>query len=189
MMMQPYQPVTYTIGNERGVYGAPANSGMSPNMGPGISPNMGPGMSAGMGTGMSNGMGAGMSPGMGNGMGNGGSYMKPPQVPSGTPMTPTGNVVSTTAPVFEQSYIENILRSNLGKTGTFYMTYENNKEWNAKVFKGVVEAAGRDHIIISEKETGRRVILLTIYLDYITFDEPISYQYPGAIGTPPQMRR
>jgi spore germination protein Q len=185
MMMQPYQPVTYTIGNERGVYGAPANSGMSPNMGPGISPNMGPGMSAGMGTGMSNGMGAGMSPGMGNG----GSYMKPPQVPSGTPMTPTGNVVSTTAPVFEQSYIENILRSNLGKTGTFYMTYENNKEWNAKVFKGVVEAAGRDHIIISEKETGRRVILLTIYLDYITFDEPISYQYPGAIGTPPQMRR
>ncbi|AOZ94527.1 spore coat protein GerQ [Paenibacillus crassostreae] len=129
--------------------------------------------------------------GMNNGMGNGvgGSYMKPPQVASGNPMTPTGNVVSTNAPVFEQSYIENILRLNVGKVGTFYMTYENNKEWNARIFKGVVEAAGRDHIIISEPDTGRRVILLTIYLDYITFDEPINYQYPGVPGTMQPMRR
>ena len=71
----------------------------------------------------------------------------PPQVPSGSPMTPGGTVVP--APQFEQSYVENILRLNLGKQGTFYMTYENNSQWNAKVFTGVVEAAGRDHIIIS----------------------------------------
>ena len=125
MMMQPFQPVSYNFGNERGLYNAP----------------------------------------MGQGMGVGGSYMKPPQVSSGNPMTPTGNVVQTNAPVYEQSYVENILRLNLGKVGTFYMTYENNKEWNAKIFQGVVEAAGRDHIIISEKTTGRRVILLTLYLD------------------------
>src|SRR5687768_8931075 len=49
----------------------------------------------------------------------------------------------------EESYIENILRMNLGKTATIYMTFENNSEWNAKIFKGVLEAAGRDHIIIS----------------------------------------
>ncbi|MHA0857971.1 spore coat protein GerQ [Paenibacillus sp. CMAA1364] len=121
-------------------------------------------------------------------MGVGGTYMQPPQVSSGNPMTPSGNVIPTNPPMFEQSYIENILRLNLGKIGTFYMTYENNKEWNAKKFQGVVEAAGRDHIIISEKATGRRVILLTIYLDYITFDEPIIYQYPGVIGNPPQAR-
>lgn len=109
----------------------------------------------------------------------------PPQVTSGSPMTPTGAVVPTTAPVFEQSYIENIFRLNLGKIGTFYYTYENNKEWNAKVYKGVLEAAGRDHIIISDPVTGQRTVLLMIYFDYATFDEPLVYQYPGVIGNPP----
>ncbi|MFC7062303.1 spore coat protein GerQ [Halobacillus seohaensis] len=78
----------------------------------------------------------------------------------------------------EESYIENILRLNLGKEATVYMTFENNDEWNAKVFKGIVEAAGRDHIIISDPQTGKRYLLLMIYLDYITFDGEINYSYP-----------
>ncbi|WP_371809640.1 spore coat protein GerQ [Halobacillus sp. Marseille-Q1614] len=78
----------------------------------------------------------------------------------------------------EQSYIENILRLNRGKEGTVYMTFENNDEWNAKVFRGIIEAAGRDHIILSDPQNGKRYILLMIYLDYITFDEEINYSYP-----------
>ena len=110
----------------------------------------------------------------------------PPQVMSGAPMTAGGSVVQT--PQFEQSYVENILRLNLGKMATFYMTYENNSQWNAKVFTGVIEAAGRDHIIISERQTGRRIILLMVNLDYVVFNEPLVYQYPGVIGNPPQSR-
>lgn len=75
----------------------------------------------------------------------------------------------------QQSYIENILRLNRGKLATFYMTFENNAEWNAKIFTGIIEAAGRDHIILSEPETGRRVLLLMIYLDYVVFNEEINY--------------
>ena len=112
----------------------------------------------------------------------------PPQVPSGSPMTPGGAVMPMPMQNFEQSYIENIFRLNLGKIGTFYMTYENNSEWNAKVFKGVLEAAGRDHIIISDPATGQRIILLMVNLDYATFDEPLYYQYPGTIGSPPAAR-
>ncbi|WP_284140167.1 MULTISPECIES: spore coat protein GerQ [unclassified Virgibacillus] len=78
----------------------------------------------------------------------------------------------------EQSYVENILRLNRGKPATVYMTFENNKEWNAKIFKGVIEAAGRDHLILSDPQTGKRYLLLTVYLDYITFDEEINYSYP-----------
>ncbi|UCZ53082.1 spore coat protein GerQ [Bacillus shivajii] len=78
----------------------------------------------------------------------------------------------------EQSYIENILRLNRGKVGTFYMTYEQNEKWNAKVFKGVVEAAGRDHIILSDPQTGKRYLLLMVNLDYVTFDEELEYEYP-----------
>lgn len=101
----------------------------------------------------------------------------PPAVPSGAFVTPAGgNVV--TVPGVEESYVENILRLNRGKLATFYMTYENNTQWNAKVFKGIIEAAGRDHIIISDPTTGMRFMLLTLNLDYVTFDEPIAYEYP-----------
>ena len=82
----------------------------------------------------------------------------------------------------EQSYIENILRLNLGKIATIYMTFENNKEWNAKVFKGRLEAAGRDHIIISDPQTGKRYLLLMVNLDYITFDEELRYEPPTVPG-------
>lgn len=110
----------------------------------------------------------------------------PPQVSSGSMMTPGGTVIQTPGGGFEQSFIENILRLNLGKVGTFYMTYEGNREWNAKIFKGVLEAAGRDHIIISDRATGQRILLLMVNLDYATFDEPLVYQYPGVIGNPPR---
>jgi spore germination protein Q len=90
---------------------------------------------------------------------------------------PPGALVPGQLPL-EQSFIENILRLNLGKTATLYMTYENNREWNAKIFKGRLEAAGRDHIIISDPQTGTRYLLLMVNLDYITFDEPLNYFYP-----------
>lgn len=119
-----------------------------------------------------------------------GAGSPPPNVPSGATIGPGGTVMMPPStgvnppgllPV-EESYIENILRLNLGKIGTFYMTYENNSQWNAKVFKGRIEAAGRDHIIISDPQTGMRILLLMVNLDYVTFDEELNYQYPFAGG-------
>ncbi len=82
----------------------------------------------------------------------------------------------------EQSFIENILRLNRGKQVTVYMTFENNSEWNAKIFKGRLEEAGRDHIIISDPESGKYYLLLMVNLDYVVFDEPIDYTYPYGGG-------
>ncbi|MGO4496543.1 spore coat protein GerQ [Paenibacillus sp. 2RAB27] len=106
-----------------------------------------------------------------------------PQTPAGSVLTPPGSGLQTGVnvpglPALEESYIENILRLNLGKMATIYMTYENNSEWNAKIFKGRLEAAGRDHIIISDPVTGMRFLLLMVNLDYITFDEELNYTYP-----------
>ena len=100
----------------------------------------------------------------------------PPNVPNGSIVTQSGGTI-VAAPVVEESYVENILRMNRGKMATFYMTYENNREWNAKIFQGIIEAAGRDHIIISDPATGMRYLLLTLNLDYVTFDGPINYSY------------
>jgi spore germination protein Q len=77
--------------------------------------------------------------------------------------------------VTEQSYIENILRLNKGKVAKFYMSYPDSVEWRDKIFTGVIEQAGRDHIIISDPNTGLWHLLLIIYLNYVDFEEPINY--------------
>ena len=92
-------------------------------------------------------------------------------------MPPQNNQIEQVDP-FEQSYIENILRLNKGKVGTFHMTYSDSLEWRDKVYKGVVLAAGKDHIVISDQRDGKRYILLLVYLDWVEFNEPIDYEYP-----------
>lgn len=86
----------------------------------------------------------------------------------------------------QQSYIENILRLNRGKHVTVYMTFEGNDQWNAKIFRGIIEAAGRDHIILSDPQSGKRYLLLMVYLDYVEFDEEINYLNPGLATFPPR---
>lgn len=104
------------------------------------------------------------------------------QVPQPAGTSLTGGSPGTAPPPteqgmlpLEQSYIENIIRFNRGKTANFYMTFEYNPEWPVRVFRGVIEAAGRDHIIISNHETGQYYLLLMVNLDYVEFDEPIDY--------------
>ncbi len=111
----------------------------------------------------------------------------PPQpagatIPGLTTGAPTGAPPIPGMLPLEQSFVENILRLNRGKIGTFYFTYENNSQWNAKVFRGRIEAAGRDHLIISDPQTGVRHLLLMVNFDYATFDEELNYEYPFGGG-------
>ncbi len=99
-------------------------------------------------------------------------YWNPPyqgyaQVP------PQGNVALPR----EESYIENILRLNRGKTGTFYFSFDNaNTAGSAnRAIRGVVEAAGRDHVILRELKTNHRFLFPMIYFDYAQFDEELAY--------------
>jgi len=91
-----------------------------------------------------------------------------PQYPSNPPKRMTE----------EESYIENIVRANKGKIATFYMSYGDSNEWRDRTYKGVIEAAGVDHIIISDPKDGKRYILLNVYLDWIEFNDEINYIYP-----------
>ena len=75
----------------------------------------------------------------------------------------------------EQSYIENILRLNRGKMVRIHMTFPDSVEFRDREFTGIIEQSGRDHIILSEPDTGKWQLLLMIYVDFITFDEKINY--------------
>lgn len=75
----------------------------------------------------------------------------------------------------EQSYIENILRLNIGKKATVHMTFPDSAQFRDREFRGIIEQSGRDHIILSDPTSGTWYLLLMIYLDFITFDEKINY--------------
>lgn len=83
----------------------------------------------------------------------------------------------------QQSYIENILRHNKGKKVKAYVSFPDAKDWKDKVFEGTIEQAGRDHLIIRDPSNGHWYLILMIYLDYVEFDEKISYtEVPPLIG-------
>lgn len=95
------------------------------------------------------------------------------------PMTTSTPSLSAKVPgmlPIEESYIENILRLNKGKLVSVHATFENNREWNAKIFNGVIEAAGRDHLILSDPQSGERYLLPMVFVDYVTFQEEIEYE-------------
>lgn len=94
---------------------------------------------------------------------------------SGNNATPNQEFAPKVEIPFEQSYIENILRLNKGKQIRVHMTFPDSVEWRDLEFRGILEEAGRDHIILSEPSTGKWQLLLMIYVDYVSFDEEINY--------------
>ena len=101
----------------------------------------------------------------------------------GTPLYLNGSITpnQSTAPTTnneyipdEQSYIENILRVNKGKRVSVYQSFADANNWKDKVFTGIIEQSGRDHIILSDPPTGKWYLLLMIYVNFIEFDEPIN---------------
>ena len=84
-------------------------------------------------------------------------------------------------PQREQSYIENILRLNIGEPGIFHFSFEHALESgvNTRNIAGTVEAAGRDHVIIKETATGHQFLFPMIYFDYAEFAGEVKY-FPQA---------
>ena len=74
----------------------------------------------------------------------------------------------------EESYIENILRLNRGKKVSVYQSFADAGEWKDRIFTGIIEQSGKDHIILSDPTTGNWYLLLTIYVDFIKFEERIN---------------
>ena len=107
-------------------------------------------------------------------MNNNNNYYPNYSMPSGYPnqeYAPTAYTINNN----EQSYIENILRLNKGKKVRVHMTFPDSNEFRDREFVGIIEQSGRDHIILSEPSTGKWQLLLMIYVDFISFDEPINY--------------
>ena len=96
--------------------------------------------------------------------------------------TPSGPVPNQeTAPYAREQvessdtqYIEGVLKKTARLKTKVYMTFPDSTEWRDRVFDGILEASGRDHVVISEPSTGHWYILPLIYVDYFQFDENLS---------------
>lgn len=103
----------------------------------------------------------------------------PVSVPSGATMTPSGATMPGGAAQREESYIENILRLNVGKPGTFYFTIPGatgeNIRGNTRIVRGVVVEAGRDHVILRETKTNHSYLFPMIYFDFAEFEGELNY--------------
>ena len=77
----------------------------------------------------------------------------------------------------EQSYMENILRLNIGVPGIFHFSFTHTLEvtLNVRNVTGAVEEAGRDHVIIKEKSSGHQFLFPMIYFDYAEFLGEVRY--------------
>ncbi len=84
-------------------------------------------------------------------------------------------ISSETMPIIEQSYIENILRNNIGSLVRVHASFPDSNEWKDRVFVGVIEHAGRDNLIIHDKENDKHYLILMVYLDFVEFNEEITY--------------
>ncbi|GFN32623.1 spore coat protein GerQ [Paenibacillus xylaniclasticus] len=62
------------------------------------------------------------------------------------------------------------IKSVKGNLATFYLTYPNNSQWNARTVQGVIVSSGSDYVIIMDEATGRTEMLLYRNLDYVTID-------------------
>ena len=90
-------------------------------------------------------------------------------------ITPLSTNVYSNNMMGEQSYIENILRMNQGKEIKAYVSYPDSSSWQNKVYEGIIEQAGRDHLIIKDSKTNSWYLIRLIYLDYVEFDEKINF--------------
>ena len=94
--------------------------------------------------------------------------MNVPFFPQQFPQPPIGG-----AQFFEQSFIENILRLNRGKTAVVYMNFEGS-QWVLDIQRRNF-GIGRDHLILRDNQTNTTYLLLLIYLSYVTFEGDIDY--------------
>lgn len=72
----------------------------------------------------------------------------------------------------EETYIENILRLNKGKKVCIHQAFPLGEK--ETLFTGIIEQCGKDHIILSDPNTGNWFFLLMAYVCYIEFDEEIN---------------
>lgn len=70
----------------------------------------------------------------------------------------------------EQLYVDTVLKENEGKFAKIYVTVPGSNSWQDKLFEGVIEKTGNDHIIMSNTNTNERYLIPLMYIVFVIFN-------------------
>jgi spore germination protein Q len=76
---------------------------------------------------------------------------------------------------FEDSYMDSLIRNNIGKQVCIFVTIPSSNDFRDFKFNGILEQSGKDYVVLSEPSTGKWHLIPSIYINFITFDENINY--------------
>lgn len=105
---------------------------------------------------------------------NGNYYPNPTFPPSNKYEDNAGGKESEIA-IAEESYIENILRLNKGKKVNVFAAFPDANDWRDKVFSGILEQAGKDHLIMRDVEKESWYLIPLIYVNFVESNEKFNY--------------
>ena len=71
--------------------------------------------------------------------------------------------------LFEEEYIDTIIKKNIGKNAKFYITIPTSTNWQDKIFEGIIENVGKDHVLLLNPNTNEKYIIPLIYTAFITY--------------------
>lgn len=100
-----------------------------------------------------------------------GTYFNNPTFPNNIPDTqnPSINIP------YEESYIENILRLNIGKIVKVFASFPDSQNYRDRIYDGIIEAAGKDHLIMSNPQNGDWYLIPMIYVNWVESEEKLNY--------------
>lgn len=104
-----------------------------------------------------------------------GSYYPNPTFPNNMNNYNQENMDSVNIQGSENSYIENILRLNKKKAAKVFASFPDSTEWRDRIFDGIIEEAGKDHVIMSSPSLGDWYLIPLIYVNWVEFEEAINY--------------
>ena len=67
---------------------------------------------------------------------------------------------------FFHNYVDEYLKSNIGKRIEAHVSFSDSIEWRDSTFKGTLESVGKDYIVINYDN--KHYLVWSIYIDYIT---------------------
>ncbi len=71
-------------------------------------------------------------------------------------------------------FSEDILSKNKGKFIKIYMSFSDSVEWCDRIFEGILEAWGRDFILLHDKKNNKHFMVWNLYIDFIEFNEAVN---------------
>lgn len=66
---------------------------------------------------------------------------------------------------YQTTYVEEYLRSNIGKKVEAHVSFCDSIEWRDSVFTGTLENVGKDYIVIRHMQNS--YVIWSVYIDYV----------------------